>query len=175
MESKTLKLYRVGDLAKKLGKTARALRFYEQLGLLLPQARTPAGYRLYSEDALIQVQWIEQLQGMGFSLGDIKKFLEGLDQAHSRPSKMNQIRSFYEERLRETRDQIQKLIALEQELEYSLSTLDPCTRCDTSAQEHHCHGCLQETLAKQQNTDLPAVLIPVVQRALQENSETSTQ
>lgn len=169
------KLYRVGELAKKLGKTARALRFYEQLGLLLPHERTSAGYRLYGEDALLQVQWIEQLQGMGFSLGDIKKFLEGLDQAHSRPSKMNQIRSFYEERLRETQAQIQKLIALEQQLEYSLSTLDPCSRCDTSAEEHHCHGCLQETLANQQNTDLPAVLIPVVQRVLQDTQDSGIQ
>jgi recombinational DNA repair protein RecR len=77
--------------------------------------------------------------------------------------------------LRETQAQIQKLIALEQQLEYSLSTLDPCSRCDTSAEEHHCHGCLQETLANQQNTDLPAVLIPVVQRVLQDTQESGIQ
>ena len=66
--SKKNNLYRVGALAKKLGKTTRTLRFYEQLGLLIPQKRSESGYRLYGEEALTQVQWIEQLQDMGFSI-----------------------------------------------------------------------------------------------------------
>lgn len=174
------KLYRVGILAKKSGKTTRALRFYEQLGLLIPQKRTESGYRLYGEEALIQVQWIEQLQDMGFSLGDIKGFLEGLDQAQHRPTKMNQIRSFYEERLRETRDNIQKLLALEKRLEYSLLALDPCVRCDTNAGEHHCRSCIDETLKSQEGASItstqasmPEILEPLMHRVLHPQSISS--
>jgi DNA-binding transcriptional MerR regulator len=170
MKQGKTQLYRIGILAKRLGKTARTLRFYEQLGLLVPQERTESGYRLYGEEALVQVQWIEQLQGMGFSLGDIKSFLEGLDQAQNRPSKMNQIRDFYEKRLEETRDKLRKILALEQQLESSLSTLDPCTRCDTNAEEHNCHSCLDETLRLQQRDSMPTVLAPLIYRTLLEES-----
>ena len=173
--SKKSNLYRVGALAKKLGKTTRTLRFYEQLGLLIPQKRSTSGYRLYGEEALVQVQWIEQLQDMGFSLGDIKAFLEGLDQAQNRPTKMNQIRSFYEERLRETQKKIQNLIALERQLEYSLLALDPCPRCDTDADEHQCRSCIDETL-KSQSANIPIklmpkILEPLVHRALHPNTQ----
>ena len=169
-------LYRVGALAKKLGKTTRTLRFYEQLGLLIPQKRSAAGYRLYGEEALVQVQWIEQLQDMGFSLGDIKAFLEGLDQAQNRPTKMNQIRSFYEERLRETQEKIKKLLALEHQLEYSLLALAPCVRCDTHAEEHQCRSCIDETLASQDSKSpriqfMPEILEPLVHRALHPKSQ----
>jgi len=174
--SKKDHLYHIGALAKKLGKTTRTLRFYEQLGLLIPQKRSKSGYRLYGEEALVQVQWIEQLQGTGFSLGDIKTFLEGLDQAQNRPTKMNQIRSFYEERLRETQKKIQDLIALERQLEYSLLALDPCTRCDTHAEEHQCRSCINETF-KSQNPNIPSkefmpkILEPLVHRALPPNPQ----
>ena len=170
--SENNKLYRVGMLAKKLGKTTRTLRFYEQLGLLIPQERSKSGYRLYGEEALVQVQWIEQLQDMGFSLGDIKAFLEGLDQAQNRPTKMNQIRSFYGERLRETQKKIQNLLALERQLEYSLLALDPCPRCDTNAEEHQCRSCIDQTLTSQRtNLLMPKILEPLVHRALHPNSQ----
>jgi MerR family transcriptional regulator, copper efflux regulator len=174
------KLYRVGALAKKSGKTTRTLRFYEQLGLLIPQKRTESGYRLYGEEALIQVQWIEQLQDMGFSLGDIKTFLEGLDQAQHRPIKMSQIRSFYEDRLRETRENIQKLLGLEKQLEYSLLALDPCVRCDTNAEKHHCRSCIDETLkshvsgkAVSMSSSMPEILEPLMHRVLHPQSLSS--
>ena len=174
--SKKNNLYRVGALAKKLGKTTRTLRFYEQLGLLIPQKRSESGYRLYGEEALTQVQWIEQLQDMGFSLGEIKAFLEGLDQAQNRPTKMNQIRSFYEERLRETQEKIQNLLALEQQLEYSLLALDPCVRCDTQADEHQCRACIEKTMQSHNNSTstksfMPRILEPLVHRALHPNSQ----
>ena len=41
----------IGTLAKKTGKTTRALRFYEEQGLIEPAERTPGGFRLYSHQA----------------------------------------------------------------------------------------------------------------------------
>ena len=174
--SENQSLYRVGALAKKLDKTTRALRFYEQLGLLIPRKRSKSGYRLYGEEALLQVRWIEQLQDMGFSLGDIKAFLEGLDQAQNRPTKMNQIRSFYEERLRETEKKIHNLLALERQLKYSLLALDPCPRCDTHAEEHKCRRCISLTLKSHDNNFphkplMPKILEPLVHRALHPNTQ----
>jgi len=163
----TAHLYRIGEFAKKVGKTSRALRFYEKLGLIFPQGRTDAGYRLYGEDAFLQVYWIDLFQNLGFSLTEIKSFLEGLDQAQNRPTKMNQIREFYEERLAETRAQIDKLQALETQLISSLSTLGPCARCDTGAAEHNCLSCLDRTLKEQKRDTMPLALNPLITRILQ--------
>ena len=41
------KLLRIGDLAEKTGKTKRALRLYEEMGLLVPSERSSGGFRLY--------------------------------------------------------------------------------------------------------------------------------
>src|SRR4051812_28048675 len=64
---------RVGDLAKRTGKTGRALHLYEEPGLPAPAQRSGGGYRLYNRDSELRVRWIDKLQQMGFSLTDIKQ------------------------------------------------------------------------------------------------------
>ena len=66
---------KVGELARRAGKTVRALHLYEELGLLDPIERSKGGFRLYAEDALLRVRWISKLQDMGFSLTDIQTML----------------------------------------------------------------------------------------------------
>ena len=41
-------LLRIGELAKRTNRTVRALRLYEELGILEPAERSSAGYRLYN-------------------------------------------------------------------------------------------------------------------------------
>ena len=65
-ESKSL--LRVGDLARRTGKTVRAIHLYEELGLLKPAARTRGGFRLYEQSAADRVRWIDLLHDLGFSL-----------------------------------------------------------------------------------------------------------
>jgi hypothetical protein len=45
-------LLRVGDIAAAAGLTVRAMHHYEEIGLLVPTARTPAGHRLYGPEAV---------------------------------------------------------------------------------------------------------------------------
>lgn len=56
--------------------SVRTLRFYDQVGLLSPSARTPSGYRLYGEKDLARLQQILALRYLGFSLEEIKVFLD---------------------------------------------------------------------------------------------------
>ena len=44
----SLSLLKVGELAKRTGKTVRAIHLYEELGLLAPAVRSKGGFRLYS-------------------------------------------------------------------------------------------------------------------------------
>jgi DNA-binding transcriptional MerR regulator len=67
----------IGEVAERTGVTQRALRFYEEKGLLKPPSRMEGGFRLYSEDDVRRVQQIKRLQKLlGFSLAEIKEMVE---------------------------------------------------------------------------------------------------
>jgi DNA-binding transcriptional MerR regulator len=63
---------RIGELATATGVSASRIRFYETAGLLVPDGRTEAGYRIYGEPALRALRIIEQAQLAGFTLAEIK-------------------------------------------------------------------------------------------------------
>jgi DNA-binding transcriptional MerR regulator len=71
--------WKVGELAKQTGVTARALRHYDEIGLLSPSARTPAGYRLYAAADVARLQRIKSLQSLGFTLEEIRGLLDRPD------------------------------------------------------------------------------------------------
>jgi DNA-binding transcriptional MerR regulator len=57
------------------------IRYYERQGLVSPEARTEAGYRLYGLESLRRVKFIRKAQDLGFSLKDIAQLLYfGVDQ-----------------------------------------------------------------------------------------------
>ncbi|MER6401579.1 MULTISPECIES: MerR family transcriptional regulator [unclassified Kitasatospora] len=72
---------RIGELAERAGTTTRALRYYEQLGLL-PARRAGNGYRAYGEDDLRLLKQIRTLQDFGFELEETRPFVECLRAGH---------------------------------------------------------------------------------------------
>ncbi len=70
----------IGELANRTGLRTSALRYYEEQGLIEPAERTAAGYRLYDESAEQTVRFIQRAQRLGFSLGDIRLLLQGMQQ-----------------------------------------------------------------------------------------------
>lgn len=69
-------LIQVGELAKRAGITVRTLHHYEQTGLLLPSARSAAGYRLYNLADVQRLHMIQALAKAGLELAEIRDFLE---------------------------------------------------------------------------------------------------
>lgn len=69
-------MLRIGKVAAATALSTDALRYYEREGLLAPEGKTPAGYRLYSEDTIRRVQFIRQAQQCGFTLSEIRTLLE---------------------------------------------------------------------------------------------------
>lgn len=68
--------YRMEEVVKRTGLTPRAIRYYEELGLLRPSGRTAGGFRLFTEDDIAQLLRINELQTLlGFSLAEIKQTL----------------------------------------------------------------------------------------------------
>ncbi|MET0342853.1 MAG: MerR family transcriptional regulator [Polyangiales bacterium] len=66
---------KIGELARRTGLTLRALRHYEDIGLLIPSDRTGAGYRLYDRDDVARLYRILALRRLDLPLADIKKLL----------------------------------------------------------------------------------------------------
>ena len=70
------KTYQVKELARLTGVTVRTLHYYDEIGLLRPSARSPAGYRLYDGDDLIRLQQILIGRSLGLPLAEIQRFLD---------------------------------------------------------------------------------------------------
>ena len=68
------KRMQIGQIAKQIGLSVDAIRFYERNKLLAP-TRSEGGFRLYSSDDLAALQFIRSLQTLGFSLSEIREFV----------------------------------------------------------------------------------------------------
>ncbi|MEK7316948.1 MAG: MerR family transcriptional regulator [Candidatus Eisenbacteria bacterium] len=145
------KLHKVGDLAKQAGKSVRALHLYEELGLLTPAARSQGGFRLYDETALRQIRWIELLQESGFTLHQIQGLLREWQTTHYGPKAMGVLREAFLARLTETREQLGRLRALEQELVETLHYLHTCDQCrPVRTTEDDCPHCPEDHGVKEE-------------------------
>lgn len=81
---------KIGELARRTGVTAKALRYYERLGLVTPERATGGtsrpkaggGYRAYDEGHVRIVAEIQELAGLGIAPGRARPFVECLDAGH---------------------------------------------------------------------------------------------
>lgn len=80
----------IQDLSKQTGITVRTLRYYDQIGLLIPAAKTPGKHRIYSDDELKKLQQIQFLKRLGFSLQEISDMISNPEWNWS-TSLMNQL------------------------------------------------------------------------------------
>ena len=71
------RLLRIQEVAEDTGLTPRTIRYYEELGLLAPAARSEGAYRLYDAEDLERLRFIRGLRDdAGFSLAEIGQLLE---------------------------------------------------------------------------------------------------
>ena len=69
-------LYTVGEMAKALGVSASALRYYDQQGLLPFMERSSGGIRMFSDKDYEVLKIIECLKKSGLSIKEIKRFID---------------------------------------------------------------------------------------------------
>src|SRR5262245_29711152 len=76
-EAEREQVLRIGDVAQKTGLTQRTIRYYEELGLLPPAARTQGDFRLYGQHEVARLERITRLRDLfGFSLAEIRQVLD---------------------------------------------------------------------------------------------------
>lgn len=68
-------MYSIGQLSKKTNISVRALRYYDEIGLLKPANVADSGYRYYSNEEAQTLRHITALKELGFTLSSIKELL----------------------------------------------------------------------------------------------------
>ena len=90
----------IGQLARTMQIAASTIRYYERIGLLLPDDRSGGNYRLYSEASLRRLRFIRSAQSIGFTLDDIQSLLGA--QNGTEPS-CREVQTLIEQRLTDSR------------------------------------------------------------------------
>ena len=70
------KVYTIGDAAAELGMPASTIRFYEKNGLIPNQQRSSDGRRLFDEDDLEWMRFVERLKVSGMPIKEIREYIE---------------------------------------------------------------------------------------------------
>ncbi len=103
----------IGQVAQKTGLSVDAIRFYEKSGLLPRPARTQGGYRLYEEREVVDLEFIQKTQRLGFSLNEIRELFS--IQRHPHEVCVH-VRDLITQKLGVVRAKIAELQAMEREL-----------------------------------------------------------
>jgi MerR family copper efflux transcriptional regulator len=117
----------IGVVAERLGLSIRSLHHWEEMGLVTPSARSTGGFRLYTEEDVERLVLMRRMKPLGYSLEEIREFLDALDVLHehgdtqAREQSLATLRTV-RERLAESRANLHQRLAWADEFEGILDT-----------------------------------------------------
>lgn len=79
-------LMQIGVVADRAGLSLRTIRYYEEVGLVVPAERSPGGFRLYSEDNIAQLRLIKQMKPLEFTLEQMRDLLDTVQSLNAEPA-----------------------------------------------------------------------------------------
>jgi DNA-binding transcriptional MerR regulator len=120
----------IGIVAKKIGLSVDAIRFYERNALLPRPPRTQGGFRQFAETDVETLAFIRRVQGLGFKLSEIRALLS-LRGARMQPCAP--VRRRLKEKLADVQQKLTDLQKLEDELRLALRS------CDKELRKHDAH------------------------------------
>lgn len=138
----------VSALASRAGLSPDAVRYYERVGLLPAPARSPAGYRLYDEQAVARLRVIKGAQRAGLRLREIAELLAVIDQGQC---PCGHTQAVLAQRLREVDAELERLQALRAELAGVLAQAPTAAACPAESAEGW--WCVQTFSAKGGDSD----------------------
>ncbi len=111
---------RIGELAKKAGVTPRAIRYYENLGLLSPNEREGKGFRYYTQTELAKLQKIDCLKSLGLTLEEITTVIDLYFEDLTGIRGKQKVLEILQVHLKETDEKITALIQFRSDLETNI-------------------------------------------------------
>ncbi|MGB6209341.1 MerR family DNA-binding protein [Mycobacterium sp.] len=119
VDERNLVTHTIGDAAKSIGVSAKAIRIWEAKGLLPPAERTDAGYRLFSDHDIAILRFILRARTLGLTLSEIKDILDL--HRHGNPP-CEQVTALLDKHIRDIDRAIADLRALRTTLSNALQT-----------------------------------------------------
>lgn len=111
-------MLKIGQLAKLGGCTVKAIHFYEGQALLPRPARSPSGYRVYTERDLRRLQFIQRAKLIGLPLAKIKELVLHLSEDECAcPAIHPHLEELIRDQLKEIGAKLDQLALLKEELE----------------------------------------------------------
>lgn len=136
-------LLKIGDFARLADTNLRTLRYYEELGLLLPAQRSTGGFRYYRDTDVNRLNMIRQLQDLGMQLEDIGELMTSRDEGLGREGLLAKVRTIlsHQDQLLEAR--VTELQEQRQRIANALQKTAECAACATSpiAGNNFCEPC----------------------------------
>ncbi len=112
----TVGQYRIGELAARVGLTERTIRYYEELGLLESVKRLEGGVRIYTEDDVRRLRFVQKLKMLGLTLQEMLE-LERMYRRHrSNRSVLPRLVELLDSHLETINERIGELGALRDEI-----------------------------------------------------------
>jgi DNA-binding transcriptional MerR regulator len=119
-----------GDVARATGCTLRAVRFYEQQGLLAPSVVSEGGHRRYTADDLERLRLIADLRELGLSLGEIRQALELRAGSQGGADLAQRFRDVLVGHIERARRRLERLRRVKRELESALEAVEARLGCE---------------------------------------------
>lgn len=111
----------IGVVAKKIGLSVDAIRFYERNGLLPRPQRTEGGFRRYGENDVETLAFVRRVQGLGFKLSEIRGLLR---LRGNRLQPCAPVKRRLQQKLADVQRKLSDLQKLEHELRLALRSCD---------------------------------------------------
>jgi DNA-binding transcriptional MerR regulator len=89
-------LHQIGEAAERVGLSLRTVRYYEEVGLVVPSGRTQGGFRLYTENDIERLALIKRMKPLGFPLDDMRDLLQIRDRLAARELQASERARFLE-------------------------------------------------------------------------------
>ncbi len=116
--AETRTLMPIGQASRASGVSAKMIRYYDEIDLFRPKARSDTGYRLFSESDVHALRFIKRARDLGFSVDEIRHLL-ALWQDQGRASA--DVKALAMEHVRELETRIQQLQAMARTLRHLAS------------------------------------------------------
>ena len=135
---------KIGQLAEQVGLSTKAIRYYENIGILPEPKRAPNGYRSYPPSTAELIAFIRDAQTAGLALEEIQTILDLRDRGQST---CNHVIEFLQARVEEVDRQMDDLKRTRRRLAEIVDqarSMDPAdcndpNRCQTIPKESHDH------------------------------------
>lgn len=135
-----ISLKKIGEVAALLGTTPRALRFYEEEGLVSAR-RTSGGTRLYADNDIARFRAILHLAHSGIPLGLIKELATAREKYTTGAESSHSVHKVLDSLVFQVKEQIKTLKQLELDLSFSASTIEGCFQCANPPTRRGCPQC----------------------------------